>query len=436
MSRAERPQRDLPSAEPVRALDVGLNAGGVLVGLRERAKVEQRYRREKVIGGVVSPAVINGETMTSSFLGGSLESVSPVHRGANLEAPVVIGEGDRVDRRDMLKIMGATAAVPLAELVNSIGAAPVPRVLGMDHVQVILDSDKFITDWQHLHGGNVARHAAVAQLRNSAELLNCAAGPRVKTELFSALCRFAHTTAFMAFDACAHDDARRTFRFALSCAEEAGDWHLRAAVLSDMARQEFALGDYENSLTRVELALVRSDRLVATERAMLSALRAHALARLGRTAEAVSAIDVADREFADSDFPTNPPAISYYDVAEHAATVGQVFIGLASHGRFVAEAQDRLSIAMDGYGQAYARSRTLAQIDFALVAMKAGDPSQAVSVGIDAVAGASTIKSSRLTEGLRGLVHAGAGHESIPEVADFRHHVGAVVKSRDLVDKA
>jgi hypothetical protein len=32
---------------------------------------------------------------------------------------------------------------------------------------------------------------------------------------------------FMAFDAYAHDDARRMFTSGLACAEESGDWHLR-----------------------------------------------------------------------------------------------------------------------------------------------------------------------------------------------------------------
>jgi hypothetical protein len=37
---------------------------------------------------------------------------------------------------------------------------------------------------------------------------------------------------FVAFDAYVHDDARRMFAFGLSCAEQAGDWHLRAKLIS------------------------------------------------------------------------------------------------------------------------------------------------------------------------------------------------------------
>ena len=54
---------------------------------------------------------------------------------------------------------------------------------------------------------------------------------------------FAETAGFMAVDDFAHEDARRIFRLALSCAEEAGDWHLRAQVLCSMAYQESLCGD-------------------------------------------------------------------------------------------------------------------------------------------------------------------------------------------------
>jgi hypothetical protein len=74
----------------------------------------------------------------------------------------------------------------------------------------------------------------------------------------------------------------------------------------------------------------------------------------------------------------------------------------------------------------------LTQIEFASITMKAGDPLQAVAVGIDVLDNASTIKSSRLTEGLRGLVRVGTAHEATPEVADLRHHIGTVIRSRDL----
>ncbi|WP_199754153.1 hypothetical protein [Amycolatopsis sp. WAC 01375] len=89
----------------------------------------------------------------------------------------------------------------------------------------------------------LVREAVAAQLRYSAGLLNARCSDRLHVDLHSAVGFLGHTAAFMAFDAYAHDDARRMFEFALGCAEEANDWHLRAKVLSSMARQEIWCGN-------------------------------------------------------------------------------------------------------------------------------------------------------------------------------------------------
>jgi hypothetical protein len=47
----------------------------------------------------------------------------------------------------------------------------------------------------------------------------------------------AGVAAWMSFDGLAHNDSRRLFRVAVGCLGEY-DWHLRAMLLCDMARQE------------------------------------------------------------------------------------------------------------------------------------------------------------------------------------------------------
>ncbi len=54
-------------------------------------------------------------------------------------------------------------------------------------------------------------------------------------ELFSAVADLADVAGYMAYDADAHNVARQVFGFALGCAEEAENWHLRAQILSNMA---------------------------------------------------------------------------------------------------------------------------------------------------------------------------------------------------------
>jgi len=85
----------------------------------------------------------------------------------------------------------------------------------------------------------------------------------VRGELLTAVGSFAETAGYMAYDDYAHDDARRMYRFALACAEEAEDWHLRAQVLCSMAEQTSWCGDPDAGLTFTESALVRAERLTA-----------------------------------------------------------------------------------------------------------------------------------------------------------------------------
>ncbi|MGH3828728.1 MAG: hypothetical protein ACRDQX_16395 [Pseudonocardiaceae bacterium] len=90
------------------------------------------------------------------------------------------------------------------------------------------------------------------QLRRPVRLAGGCAGS-------SQLGDLAETTGTLAFDADTHDDARQVFSFALGCAEQAEDWHLRATVLSTMAVPAIRTGRPDEALTLAELALVRAD---------------------------------------------------------------------------------------------------------------------------------------------------------------------------------
>jgi hypothetical protein len=114
--------------------------------------------------------------------------------------------------------------------------------------------------WCVKYGGGLARDAVQAQLRYSARLLEASCSTRLRPRLFSAVGDLADVVGFMAFDASAHDGARRVFRFALACAEEAGDWQLRAEILGSMATQAIWTGRPDDGLTLTGHGLVRADR--------------------------------------------------------------------------------------------------------------------------------------------------------------------------------
>jgi hypothetical protein len=82
----------------------------------------------------------------------------------------------------------------------------------------------------------------------------------------------------MSSDGLAHNDSRRLFRVAVGGLGEY-DWHLRAMLLCDMARQEIWCGDPDTGPEVRGDGAGAADRLTATERAMASTVRG----RPGRT---------------------------------------------------------------------------------------------------------------------------------------------------------
>ncbi|WP_280267942.1 hypothetical protein [Nocardia wallacei] len=127
------------------------------------------------------------------------------------------------------------------------------------------------------------------------------ASPDARRALLEAIGNLAGVAGYAAFDAGDHASAERRFQFAYSCATAAGSWELRASTLADMARKVAYAGNPDPALSLIELAQVRADRISATARAMLSALRAQYLALLGRVDDALIEVGRADDHFADRD---------------------------------------------------------------------------------------------------------------------------------------
>jgi hypothetical protein len=333
-----------------------------------------------------------------------------------------------VDRKDFLRAaLGVSVGAmtrPLSDLLASREPAPVPSFVGRAEIEEIRQAARVFGTWDHTYGGVLVREAVAAQLRYSAQLLNARCADRLRPELYSAVGFLGHTAGFMAFDAYAHDDARRMFQFALACAEEATDWHLRAKVLSSMARQAIWCGDPDSGLTLVELAMVRADRLTPTERAMLLAARARALAKLRRTQNAITTIGMADEEFDHAEPQNDPVWMRYYDAAQHRGDTGHALWDVAMTGQFVSEATSRLAQAVAGHTDTYVRSRAISGIKLASLTMATGDPGQAGEIGRRALASAGTIRSRRAADDLRQLRTLAAPHERITEVAELRHAIG------------
>ncbi|MET8051012.1 hypothetical protein ABZU75_25760 [Streptosporangium sp. NPDC005286] len=344
--------------------------------------------------------------------------------------PVVTTVTD-VDRKEFLRTaFGAAAAVAshsFVELATPSEPTRIPAVISAADIKAVRNIAQVFSTWDHTYGGGLAREAVNSQLRYSVELLGVRCPARLQSDLYSAVGFLGHASAFMAFDAYAHEDAKRMFRLALVCAEKSGDWHLRAKVLSSMARQAIWCGDPDTGLTLVELALVRADRLTPAERAMLLAARARALAKLRRTQETLSTIGMADQEFSRLRADEEAPWMRYYDTAQHAGDTGHALFDLAIHGQFVSEASNRLSAAIAGHSDTYVRSRAISGTKLASLTMAVGDTEQATVIGMRALRDAGTVRSRRAADDLRELHKFAAPHERITEVSELRHYITDLV---------
>ncbi|MGW4413060.1 hypothetical protein ACWEJ6_54580, partial [Nonomuraea sp. NPDC004702] len=225
--------------------------------------------------------------------------------------------------------------------------------------------------------------------------------------------------------------------------EQANDWHLRAKVLSSMARQSIWCGDADNGLTLVEFAMVRADRLTPAERAMLRGAQARAFAKLGRTQEAWKAVAEADTEYDHIRPGEEQPWMRYYDAAQHSGDTGHALFDLviidrtttgkptgdAINNRYLGEASMRLANAVASHTPAYVRSRAISGIKLASLTMATGDPEEAASIGGRAVTDAGTVRSRRAQDDMKELAKFALPHKTRTPVALLRHRIREAVQT-------
>jgi hypothetical protein len=336
-----------------------------------------------------------------------------------------------VDRKQFLRTtalgVGSLAFAPVTALLDGLEPSPAPARIGQTEIAQIRTAARVFAEWDHRYGGGLAREAVYAQLRYSADLLEATVPAPLRAELFQAVGRLADVAAYKALDACAHENATRIFRFALTCAEEAGDWHLRAEILADMARLAIFVGQPDEGLTYIDHALVRAERLTPTERAMLHTTRARALASMRRVQDTLSAVRTADDHFAHANPASDAPHVSYYDTAEHAGAVGGALATLAVTGHGAAEAERRLSTAISAYGSIYVRSTVQCEVLLSSLTMIAGDPVRAAAIGTAALDRADSLRSPRTLTLLHELRQRAAPHTAIGEVGHLRHQIDNVL---------
>ena len=204
----------------------------------------------------------------------------------------------------------------------------------------------------------------MGQLRWSASLLEAICPDELVPELHSAVDDLAGVAGFMALDAGCYAQAREVSGFALARAEEADDWHLRAYVLDSMATQAIKTGQPDEGLALAELALVRADRLTATELTLLHTRRAQALAKMRRINETLTAVGTAEDHFAHCTPAEDPPFFGQLQRRPSLAKggIGHALFDLAVLGHNPKLATDRLTAAATGHTDGRPRAICLTKL--------------------------------------------------------------------------
>jgi hypothetical protein len=325
--------------------------------------------------------------------------------------------------------LGSAPVLPWSDISIPLEPTPVPAKIDSHHIEQIRLATATFRSWDNAHGGGLAREAVFAQLRWCAQLLHADCPDSLRPELFAAVAELGGVAGFMAFDACAHADARRAFGFSRACAEHGRDWHMRAAILSMMARQAIWCRQPDDGLTYVETALVRSDRLTATERASLQTLRARALAKLCRPQDTHAAVGAADDAFAHANPAEDPTWMAFYDEAQHHGDTGHALWDLAIEGRRT-EAVPRLAYAVANHGDDYARSRTMSRIKLASLTMATGDPREAAAIGHRALDDVGRLRSRRAVDDVRDLHHFAGLRSDVVEATELHGRITETLDAR------
>ncbi|MFD4715330.1 helix-turn-helix domain-containing protein [Streptomyces sp. NPDC058430] len=361
------------------------------------------------------------------------EDTVQVHEGRILgrdSSTPLSGSSAPVDRRAFLAGgLAALAPIDLVSLVTPTTAPDIPGEIRPRDVALLERVADTIHRMDNEHGGGgLVSEVASRSLTWGVSLLPVKCPEPLRPQLLSAVARLGIVVGASQFDAYAHDDARISFRLAAECAEEGGDWHLRAKTYSFMARQAIWVGDPDTGLTDAEKGLVRSDRITATERAMLHTARARAFGKMGDVSNTLTAVGLADAAFEQSDPSQDPPWMAYYDHSQHHGDTAHALYDLSIRAeQDPGRASERFKIAVEGHGDAFARSRAISRTKWASLAMAKEDPYRAVMLGHQALDDVGKITSCRAADDLRELSRFAARHPAMSEAADLRERIAATV---------
>jgi hypothetical protein len=298
-----------------------------------------------------------------------------------------------------------------------------PSRIEWPHVEALQRSIALFEEWDHQHGGGLARAAMAGQLEWACRAVRQASAiETVRRAWLSTAARLGDLAGWACFDS--GDEPRTVQRYlvrAIQMASEAEDVQQRAHTATTLARHLTYLGQASEALDVIDL--VHSDwrKLPPLGRTAVRIVEARAYARSHDGPACIRAVGLCDEEFSASGSDGDNPVWGYY------ANTGQILgdaghalfdIAMTSDDRKQADTTiDRLRSAYSYHSPAVARSRALTMIRIACLQLRNGDLAAGLHSIQAGLTDAQGVHSSRLRDDLRVLDSIVAGANPEPSLA-------------------
>ncbi|MFI5779853.1 hypothetical protein [Nocardia sp. NPDC051570] len=340
-------------------------------------------------------------------------------------------------RQDFLRgVVAMPVVAALPEGVREAAVQPIERTaptrVGREHVDRV-------TAWATLFrqaddAGLGITEGMVAQLRVAETYLDVQATPEVERALRTAVATFFRVVGWAHYDLGEHEGARSNFEQGWRLVQDNGEWWIRAAILTCMARQSIYRGDFEDALDKLGMASIRADKLSLLRRADMAAVKARAFGKQGNRRECVRAVREAEQFFFEAQGEDHPDTRyegfgTYYSEKLLTSDVAQGLFELAfTCGVELPCTIERLELAIQ-LSDEHARSRLLSMARLTALHLRRGDVDKGVTLGEGLIERAQGTRSARIIRDIRTIydVTATPRIKNMSKVGELRRN------TRDLL---
>jgi hypothetical protein len=330
--------------------------------------------------------------------------------------------GDAMRRRELLvsgSLLGSLAFIGPSQ----------PLRVGMTEVREVSAAARSLERWDRQFGGGVPYSAAVGYVDSAMRLVRGTYTERVGRRLLPAVADLYAVAGWAAHDVGETRQALTYFSLGVQVAQQGQDAAVAARLLSDMARVNADLGNTPQSMELLELARHLSRSGISTVvLAKLRSMEAKTYAILGRPEECRRSMCEAEQHLSAGSSDEHPAWIRYFTEAQLAGVIGSCFRDLAKYdGRFAAEAEAPIELAMRGRSHNQLRNRALDHLNLAISRLRRGEIDGMLQDGTAALTLGTALKSHRFTSRMQALSReATLLNSRTPGIVEFRDQVAAL----------